>query len=242
MAFDTLPEIRRLSLAPVTKSTLSLIVPPPVKLPDRLRASVASASSPMSSVPPVLTFSVPALSVLAPEPKAITDPPLMLIVSHPVTFAPATAPEAPLKSRVLAAPVPPSRAVTAATLLPLSNVRFPESAARAILPLSAAPLSTMTLSQPFSPCDCTSECSAPPPPVNLSVSVPAPPAISEAAENAPPAKVSVSSPPPRLTFPVISAPVATVTAALPAPPRIALRPDEPTAAPLLSAMVTELPL
>ena len=241
VAPDTFPVIDRLSLAPVTKLTSSVTVPPPTKLPVRLRESVASESSPMSSVPFAFTCSVPALSVLAPEPKAITDPPPILIVSHPVTFAPATVPEAFLKCSVLAVPVPPSRAV-AATLLPLSKVRSFESAASAILPVSDAPLSTTTVSQPFSPCVCTSECSAPAPPVNLSVSVPAPPLISEASENVPPAKVSASFPPPRSIFPVTLAPAATVTAALPAPPRMALRPEEPTSAPLLSATITELPL
>ena len=84
--------------------------------------------------------------------------------------------------------------------------------------------------------------SVPDPLLNVSVSLPAPPSISVALPKAPPSKTSASAPAPRRTFPVIAAPVFTVTEVFPADPMIAFRLPEPTDAPLRRDMPTTLPL
>ena len=64
-----------------------------------------------------------------------------------------------------------------------------------------------------------------------SVSLPAPPSSVSVRSNLPPLKVRASAPAPRLTLPMITAPSATLTVALPEPSTIARLPGAPTDAP-----------
>ena len=145
------PEIVSVSEPPPTRAKLasSTTVPPPVKLPGTVSASVTSLSSPTLSVP--VTSSDPAETVWAPVPKAILEPSPISTVSHPLRLAPAIAPETPLNASVLSVLAPAAiNAPTPETLAPL-KVSLSESSASLMSPLSAAPLSITTLSQPFSP-------------------------------------------------------------------------------------------
>ena len=183
----------------------------------------------------------------APAPTLTVEPVPITRVSQPVTkdsSAPAVGrlTATPLRERVLSVPPPPSSLVSPAILLPLSKVRSPESSASLISPLIAAPLSTMTLSQPFSPSETTVAWSVPDPLLKVSVSLPAPPSSSVALPKAPPSKTSASAPAPRRTFPVIVAPVFTVTEVPPADPMIAFRLPAPINAPLERDMPTAFPL
>ena len=228
-----------LAMLPGAKFTLSATAPPPAKLPEIVSASVVSLSLPASSVPPAETLSVSTDTLLVPN--VMEDPAAMPIVSHPVRFALLTDPDMFLSVSAFADPPPPSSRVELPRVAP-SRVRFPESSASLMLPLTVAPLSTTTLSQPFRPSDTTVACRPPEPPLNVSVSpLPSPPSISVTAENAPPANVSESDPAPSLTLPAIAAPAFTVTAVSPAEPRIALASPPPTDAPLPSRTVTSLP-
>ena len=223
--------------APV-KLALSVMVPPPAKLPVSRSASLTSVSLPKSSVPPAardrlnVRLTVPSANLmLAPAP--------MEMFSHPVTVLAASEPDTslPLNESVLPLLEPSAVSVPMLEMSTPSSVRLFESFASLIVPLSAAPFSTITLSQPFSPCTWTVECSSPEPPLNLSVSFPAPPCISPTPENVPPAKCSTSFPGPRSIFPCTAAPGLTVTVALPRrASRIAVVPL--TTAPLSSAMAT----
>ena len=128
-------------------------------------------------------------------------------------------------------------------MLPPSSTRPRELSASAIVPEICAPLSIRTSRHPSRPRRTTDECSAPDPAVNRSLSLaPAPPSSLVAEVKSPPEKMSVSSPAPSCTPPRIAPPAATVIDEAPAAPMIALRPSDPTVAPLLTAMVTELPL
>ena len=234
----TSPLITSLSIpSPLSvKSASRMMRPPPAKSPVTVRASMAPRLLPTLSVAPAVTLSTPAVRVWLPLPKLIAAPAPMRTVSQPVTFVPSSEPDTPLSERVLArlfgdafSSSMPARSVP-------SSVRLSESSASMMSPLIVAPLSTTTLSQPFSPSLWTVWCRLPLPLLNLSVSVPAPPSISVMEVNVPPANVSVSVPPPSLTLPVIEAPVFTVTAVLPPDPTIALFVPTPTDAPLLSTM------
>ena len=145
-----------------------------------------------------------------------------------------------LSVSVFADPPPPSSSAALSRVVP-SSVRSLELFASLMSPLIVAPLSTTTLSQPFSPSDLTEAWSVPDPLLNVSVSpAPSPPSISVTAENAPPENVSASDPAPRSILPAIAAPAFTVTAVSPAEPIIALAVPAPTDAPLLSRIVNVL--
>ena len=219
------------------KFALRATVPPrPAKLPLTVSVSPTSLSLPMSIVPPVATCSVPAVTSCAPLPNATLDPAPTRTVSHPLKLAP-SAPAIPSSRSVLAEPAPPLRAVRPLTSV-LSRVRFPESAASVKEPVSVAPLSTTTLSKPFTPSEMTLAFRLPVPALNLSVSVPAPPCISVMPENVPPSRSSVSSPAPSAILPATVAPVLSVTVALPALSTIAWPVAAPTDAPLFRTMFT----
>ena len=202
--------------------------------------SEASESLPTSRVPPAETRSMPAVKEWLPAPKEMTAPVPMSIVSQFETVAPASDPEVFRKARVFEPPPPPSSAVSPPMAPPL-NVSDVESFASLIAPLMAAPLSTMTLSQFFRPWDTTVACRLPAPPVNLSVSSPAPPSKVDALEKLPPAKTISSAPPSRSTDPMIDAPDSTRTRSFESL-RIALRPTEPTMAPLPSVILVVAPV
>ena len=238
----TLPVIFSLSDAPTPgrKFALRVMAPPPSKLPVTVSASSVSVSLPASSVPPAATPTFAEMPCV-PLPKSICEPAPMLIVSQPVTVELVSVADTSLSVRVLALLLPPAVSVPMFAMSMPSSVRLSELSFSLISPLIVAPLSTMTLSQPFRPSLMTVACRLPSPLLNFSVSPsPSPPSISVTFENVPPANVSVSAPPPRLTLPAIVAPVFTVTVVLAAPPMIALAVPAvvvPTDAPLLSRMV-----
>ena len=211
----TVPEITSLSDAPAPEAKFAsrTTVPlDPEKSPVSVSVSFASESSPTFSVP--ATTSLPAVNAV---PKEMTEPAPTLTVSQPVTLAPVSDPDTPLSARVLLVPAPPVSAPMPLMSVPLS-VRSSESAASVTLPVIVAPLSTMTLSQPFRPSDTTVACRLPEPPLNFSMSpVPSPPSISVTFENVPPAKISASDPSPSVTLPAIMAPEFTVSVSPPSP-------------------------
>ena len=126
------------------------MVPPPVKLPLSVRTSLVSPSCPMSRVAPARTVKTPVSSAWLPAPNLIREPEAITTFSQLSRFDPGSVSDTPLKVTVLAVPPPPSSAVSllTATALKVSDV---DVSASLIAPLMAAPLSTMTLSQPFSP-------------------------------------------------------------------------------------------
>ena len=151
-AWPSVPVITSLSEAPWfgMKFASRAISPPPVKLPLSVRTSPVSPSCPMSRVALVRTLRVPASNAWLPAPNPIREPEAITTFSQLSRFDPGSVPETSLKVRVLAVPPPPSRAVSPPTAPPL-KVSDVDVSASLTAPLMAAPLSTMTLSQPLSP-------------------------------------------------------------------------------------------
>ena len=230
----TVPPITSVSALRVAKLTSMASAPPPWKFPSSARLSSAAESF-VLSVPP-FTRSVAAAAV-----PTLTMPFTVRLAPAPISRAfqfstrpTGSAPETFLNVSVPAPP--PLNSVTSPNAAP-SKTRSREEAASVIEPVSAAPLSTLTVSQFSRPEACTEACSDPDPAANRSVSFPAPPSICVTLPNTPPAKTATSAPAPSLTAPAIAAPVFTVRVVLPDDPMIALCVPEPTMAPLLRVIM-----
>ena len=235
----TVPPITSVSARRAEKLTSMANTPPPWKFPSSVRLSLAAASF-VLSVPPftrsvaaaaVPTLTLPSTVRLAPAP-----------ISRAFQFSTRPAGSAPETFLNVSVPEPPPlNSVTPSNDAP-SKTRSREEEASVIDPVSAAPLSTMTVSQFSRPEACTDACNDPDPAANRSVSFPAPPSICVTLPNTPPAKTATSAPAPSLTAPVIAAPVFTVRVVLPDEPMIALCVPDPTTAPLLRVMIAAAPV
>ena len=205
-----------------SKLTSRVMVPPPAKSPDTVRASVVSLSSPTSSVPPAATLNPPAVRVCVPDPNEICAPERMLIVSQPLSFDESSAAVRSWKARVLwslgllrrskASIVP---AVSTPVALKVRSRKL--SDASLISPVMRAPSRTTTCLQPLIPWDWIDECRLPEVslPLKVSVSTPAPPYILLTSENVALENVRLSSPSPRLIWPETVAPAMSTVASPP---------------------------